>query len=74
MATATLTYDLNDPEDKQAHLRAIMSLDLVLFMWKYDQHLRSEYKHGGNEGAYAYREKFIEMMNEYNIDLDQLLS
>jgi hypothetical protein len=51
-----------------------MSLDLVLMMWKYDQHLRSEYKHGGNEGAYEYREKFLQMMNEYNIDLDQLLS
>jgi hypothetical protein len=74
MATATLTYDLNDPEDKRAHLRAIMSLDLVLMMWKYDQHLRSEYKYGDNEGAYVYREKFIQMMNEYNIDLDQLLS
>lgn len=74
MATATLTYDLNDPDDKRAHLRAIMSLDLVLMMWKYDQHLRSEYKHGGNEGAYVYREKFIEIMNEYNIDLDQLLN
>jgi len=74
MATATLTYDLNDPDDKIAHLRAVMSLDLVLMMWKYDQHLRSEYKHGGNEGAYAYREKFIQMMNEHNIDLDQLLS
>jgi hypothetical protein len=74
MATATLTYDLNDPDDRIAHLRAVMSLDLVLMMWKYDQHLRSEYKHGGNEEAYAYREKFIQMMNEYNIDLDQLLS
>lgn len=74
MAKAILEYDLNDPDDRIAHLRAVMSLDLVLMMWKYDQHLRSEYKHGGNEGAYAYREKFIEMMNEYNIDLDQLLS
>jgi len=51
-----------------------MSLDLVLMMWKYDQHLRSEYKHGDKPEAYEYREKFIEMMNEYNIDLDQLLS
>lgn len=74
MAKAILEYDLNDPDDRIAHLRAITSLDLVLMMWKYDQHLRSEYKHGGNEGAYEYRQKFIEMMNEYNIDLDQLLS
>jgi hypothetical protein len=73
MATATLTYDLNDPDDKIAHLRAVMSKDLVKMMWKYDQHLRSEYKYGENEIAYEYREKFIQMMNEYNIDLDQLL-
>jgi hypothetical protein len=43
-------------------------------MWAYDQYLRSEYKYGGNEGAYKYREKFIQMMNEYNIDLDKLSS
>lgn len=74
MAKAILEYDLNDPDDRVAHLRAITSLDLVLMMWKYDQHLRSEYKHGDKPEAYEYREKFIEMMNEYNIDLDQLLS
>jgi hypothetical protein len=74
MATATLTYDLNDPEDRMAHLRATMSLDLVLMMWEYDQHLRSEYKYNGNEEAHAYREKFLEMMSVRNIDLDQLIS
>ena len=74
MATATITYDLNDPDDQKAHLRSIISLDLVLMMRQYDQHLRSEYKYVDNEIAYEYREKFIQMMNEYNIDLDQLLN
>jgi hypothetical protein len=73
MATATLTYDLNDADDRMAHLRATMSLDLVLMLWEYDQHLRSEYKHGDKPEAYEYRQKFIEMMNERNIDLEQLL-
>jgi hypothetical protein len=50
-----------------------MSLDLVLMLWEYDQHLRSEYKHGDKPEAYEYRQKFIEMMNERNIDLEQLL-
>jgi hypothetical protein len=73
MATATLTYDLNDADDRMAYLRATVSLDLVLMMWEYDQYLRSEYKYGGNEGAYEYRQKFIEMMNKHNIDLEQLI-
>ena len=34
MAKAILEFDLNDPDDTQAHLRCVKSLDLVLFIFK----------------------------------------
>jgi hypothetical protein len=73
VATATLTYDLNDPEDRMAHYRAIRSLDIALLLWEYDQHLRSEYKYGDKPEAYEYREKFRKFLNDANIDLETII-
>ena len=33
MAKATLEFDLNEPDDVLAHLRAVKSLDLALALW-----------------------------------------
>jgi len=33
MAKAILEYDLNDHDDKKAHLRAVKSLDMALALW-----------------------------------------
>lgn len=73
MATATLTYDLNDPNDRISHYRATISLDMAIALWEYDQYLRSEYKYGGKEEAHAYREKFRQILSESNIDLDKIM-
>jgi hypothetical protein len=48
-------------------------MDMAMVLYEYDQHLRSEYKYGDKEEAYDYREKFIEFLNERNIDLDKIL-
>lgn len=34
MATATLTFNLEDPDDRMAHLRAVNSLEMALFIWE----------------------------------------
>ena len=33
MATATLTFDLTDTDDRQEHLRCVKSLDMALVIW-----------------------------------------
>ena len=33
MATATLTFDLNDPDDRMEHYRCVKSLDMALVIW-----------------------------------------
>lgn len=73
MATATITYDLNDYEDRMAHYRAVMSLDLVLAILEFDEYLRGEYKHNDKPEAYEYRKKLREILGEENIDLDKLV-
>ena len=61
---------INDRDDIK---RAIKALDLCLCLWDIDQHLRAEYKYGDNEAAYAIRERVREIMNEYDINLDNLI-
>jgi len=33
MAEAILKFDLNDPDDRMSHLRAVKSLDMALALW-----------------------------------------
>ena len=33
MSTATLTFDMNEPDDIMAHLRATQALNLALIVW-----------------------------------------
>lgn len=70
---AKLKFNLDDPQDQMEFNLAVKGKDLALLLWKYDQYLRGEYKHGGREGAYEFRQTLIEMMNEAGIDLDALL-
>jgi hypothetical protein len=79
MAKAILEFDLNDPDDTQAHLRCVKSLDLVLFILKIEGELRSKLKHGQlTDCQYdtldKFRETFYEEMNERGINIDELIS
>ena len=73
MAKAILKFDLSDSEDQQEFYRATKSLNMACAIWEFDQWLRSEYKHGENEHAYAFRNKFREVLSEEDIDIEKLL-
>jgi N-acetyl-anhydromuramyl-L-alanine amidase AmpD len=73
MATATLNFDLSESQDRQEFLRATKALNMALAIWEYDQWLRGEYKHGENEAAYAFRNKFREFLTDNDLDIDLLL-
>jgi hypothetical protein len=68
---AILKFNLDDPEDKQAHLRAIKSLDLVLALLSIKERFRSINKY--NEGTFNQKE-FFEVLESYGIQLDELVS
>jgi hypothetical protein len=49
MATAALTFNLEDVYDRNAHARAIKATDVYLVLLDLDNHLRSIYKYGDDE-------------------------
>lgn len=77
---AILEFNMDEFEDVVAHKRAIKSLDVLLVLYDFDQHLRSELKYNENLSEEEYekldklREKLYEIMNERNVSLDELLN
>ena len=61
------------PEDEQECLRMVKSLDLCLVIFNFDQWLRSEIKYQ-NEPYQLARDKLYETMDEYGINLDELIT
>jgi hypothetical protein len=78
MAKAILEFDLTEPGDVNEHYRMVKSLDLVLFLWDFDNYMRGKLKHGDlPEGGYKVldeaRKEFYDLMNQRNISLNELL-
>lgn len=77
---AILEFNMDEFEDVVAHKRAIKSLDVLLVLYDFDQHLRSELKYNENLTDEQYekldktREKLYEIMNERSVSLDELLN
>jgi len=46
MATATLTYDLADPDDERLHRYALAGQDALVALERIDNRIRSALKHG----------------------------
>ena len=85
MAKAILEFDLNDPDDRMDHLRAVHSVDLALALWEILNNTRKsveltieEHEMKGEElsahdAMWLYCEKIAEAMKRRNIDIDQLI-
>ena len=81
MAKATLEFDLNDPDDIMAHLRAVKSLDMALVLWEmaYNAKKGIKYDIEGKKIECPYEavdmvfEKLWEELNEHGINLDELI-
>jgi hypothetical protein len=76
---AILEFDLNEPDDREAHLRATMSLDMAIAIWDMQQEFRGRLKHGQlSDEEYRVTEelkdRFYQILNERGIDLEKLMS
>lgn len=77
---AILEFNMDEFDDVVAHKRATKSLDVLLVLYDFDQHLRSELKYNENLSEEEYekldklRDKLYEIMNERNVSLDELLN
>ena len=84
MATATLTFDLNDTDDRQEHLRCVKSLDMALVIWDivYEVKKRTERQLEASETStdaeFQLHEKIFEeihdTLNERGIKIDDLIT
>jgi hypothetical protein len=64
---AILEYDLNDQDDKAAHYRAIMSLEMAIAINETYNLLRAKVKYG------EYSEEVDEQLNLLKIEFHQIL-
>jgi hypothetical protein len=81
MATATLTFDLNDSDDMIAHLRAVKSLDMAMALWEIVHNTKKglEWSMEGKEmdkydALEMVYEKIHEILEEHNIKTDELIN
>jgi hypothetical protein len=81
MAKAILEFDLNDPDDSMAHLRAIKSLDMALSLWEMMYNTKKSIEWESEEKNLSafdaidkIYEKFWEHLNEHGINLDELIN
>ena len=81
MAKAILEYDLNDPDDAMAHMRAVKSLDMALVLWEmayntkkslYNQIEFQEIK-DPYEVVDMLMKKLYEELNDRGLNMDQLI-
>jgi hypothetical protein len=76
---AILEFNMDEIDDVTSHKRAIKSLDMILALSDFDNHLRSELKYNENLSEVEYdlldktREKLYQIMNEHNVSIDELL-
>ena len=81
MAKAKLKYDLDDFDDRMAHLRAVKSLDMAMALWDITHNTKKglEWSMEGNEiDKYEALEmvfdKIYEILEEHNIKMDDLVN
>lgn len=72
---AILKYNMDEPEDVKAHLRAVNSLNMALLLWDIKNDIRSKAKYGteDNDLWYKFQEDLHDMFLENNVLIDELL-
>jgi hypothetical protein len=80
MAKAKIEFDLNDVDDRYAHLRAVKSLDLALAIWDIIHNTKKslEWSMEGKEmdkydALEMVYDKIHEILDEHNINIDELI-
>ena len=80
MAKAKIEYDLNEQDDRMAHLRAVKSLDMAMALWDITHNTKKglEWAMEGKEmdkydALEMVFDKIYEILNDHNINTDELI-
>lgn len=77
MAKATLEFDLTDPDDRNAHQRAVLADDVFSCLYSVLEEIRQTVKYGAKgdvAGAEKVRQIILRELEERGIDLNKLWS
>jgi hypothetical protein len=79
--TATLTFDLNDHDERQAHMRCVKALDMAIALWDIENKLKdrcegilSRYPEQYQKGLDVALEHVRMIISDHNINLNELIS
>ena len=79
---AILEFDFENDDDRKAHLRCMMAIDMAIVLWELNTNLEKKCKHIAecqeadsdvHDGVYIVFEQIRELLNEYGIDTDTLI-
>ena len=80
---ATLSYNLNDPDDRMAHMRAVKSLDMASALFEITRNLKKQVERRFEDETIEYDsfdviqevfDRIFEIMGDNNIDIDELIN
>ena len=81
---ATLSYNLNDPDDRMAHMRAVKSLDMASALFEITRNLKrrieNRFENVDNtnndvfDGIHEVFDGIYEILEDNNIDIDELIN
>jgi hypothetical protein len=76
MQIACLRFNLDDSDDKKAHLRAVKATDAYIVLWDTFQFMRTIIKYGDDEKEAEVMEKLRDYMqdkmDEYGISMNDI--
>ena len=71
---AKLIFDLDDPYDRVAHLRAVKSLDMALVLWDLTHNNKEDFSGDFEKGVAFVYDKLYKLLENYDINLEELIS
>jgi hypothetical protein len=76
---AKLEFDLDNPDDKIAHMRCVKATDMALMLWDIKQKIRSKLKYSDDLSEdelhqwEVMQDEFYSIADDYGINLDELI-
>jgi len=70
---AILKYNLDDADDRMAHLRAVQSTELALALWHIMYNTKKTLEEKTEQDLDEVYDTFSKVLEEYNINLDKLI-
>lgn len=68
-----LEYNLEDYDDEKAMKRAMKSSDMTSFIWELKHNFWRKWKHDDSDfNLETYKEALSDLLDEYNINIDEL--